>query len=42
VVISAGFINPDPLRELCAAVDAIKIDLKGYDEDFYRKVCELS
>ena len=40
VVISAGFINPDPLRELCAVVDAIKIDLKGYDEDFYREVCE--
>ncbi len=39
-VISAGFINPDPLRELCATVDAIKIDLKGYDEDFYREVCE--
>ncbi len=39
-VISAGFINPDPLRELCAAVDAIKIDLKGYDEDFYREVCD--
>ncbi len=40
VVISAGFINSDPLQELCAAVDAIKIDLKGYDEDFYREVCE--
>ncbi len=39
VVISAGFINPEPLRELCAAVDAIKIDLKGYDEGFYREVC---
>jgi len=39
VVISAGFINPEPLRELCAAVDGIKIDLKGYDEDFYREVC---
>ncbi|MCX7681292.1 MAG: AmmeMemoRadiSam system radical SAM enzyme [Anaerolineae bacterium] len=39
VVISAGFINPDPLRELCRVVDAIKIDLKGYDEDFYRTVC---
>jgi len=38
-VISAGFINTEPLRELCAAVDAIKIDLKGYDEDFYREVC---
>ncbi|MBN1813902.1 MAG: AmmeMemoRadiSam system radical SAM enzyme [Anaerolineae bacterium] len=40
VVVSAGFINPEPLRELCAAVDAVKIDLKGYDEDFYRQVCE--
>lgn len=40
VVISAGFINPEPLRGLCAAVDAIKIDLKGYDEGFYREVCE--
>lgn len=39
VVISAGFINPEPLRELCAAVDAIKIDLKGYDEGFYWEVC---
>jgi len=40
VVISNGFINPEPLRELCQAVDAIKIDLKGYDEEFYQKVCE--
>jgi pyruvate formate lyase activating enzyme len=38
-VISAGFINPQPLRRLCDAVDAIKIDLKGYDEEFYRSVC---
>ncbi len=27
------------MRELCRAVDAIKIDLKGYNPDFYRKVC---
>ncbi|MCD6520586.1 MAG: AmmeMemoRadiSam system radical SAM enzyme, partial [Anaerolineae bacterium] len=40
VVVSAGFINPEPLRELCQAVDAIKIDLKGYDENFYRQVCQ--
>jgi pyruvate formate lyase activating enzyme len=39
VVVSAGFVNPEPLRELCRAVDAIKIDLKGYDEEFYRTVC---
>ena len=39
VVITAGFINPEPLRDLCQTVDAVKIDLKGYDEDFYREVC---
>jgi pyruvate formate lyase activating enzyme len=27
------------LRELCRAVDAIKIDLKGYNDGFYREVC---
>jgi pyruvate formate lyase activating enzyme len=40
VVISAGFINTAPLEELCEVVDAIKIDLKGYDEKFYQEVCE--
>ncbi len=39
VVVSAGYINPAPLRELCQAVDAIKIDLKGFNEEFYEKVC---
>jgi pyruvate formate lyase activating enzyme len=38
-VISAGYINPEPLKELCRAVDAIKIDLKGNNEEFYRQVC---
>jgi pyruvate formate lyase activating enzyme len=38
-VISAGYVNPEPLRELCRTVDAIKIDLKGNNEDFYRDVC---
>ncbi|MBN2003306.1 MAG: AmmeMemoRadiSam system radical SAM enzyme [Anaerolineae bacterium] len=39
VVISSGYINEAPLRELCETVDAIKIDLKGFNEDFYQKVC---
>jgi pyruvate formate lyase activating enzyme len=38
-VISAGYVNTEPLRELCRAVDAIKIDLKGFNEEFYREVC---
>jgi pyruvate formate lyase activating enzyme len=38
-VISAGYVNTEPLRELCRTVDAVKIDLKGNNEDFYREVC---
>jgi pyruvate formate lyase activating enzyme len=40
VVISAGYINPGPLRELCRTVDAIKIDLKGFNDEFYEEVCD--
>ena len=39
VLISCGIMNEAPLAELCDVLDAIKIDLKGYDEAFYRDVC---
>ncbi len=39
VLISCGIMNEAPLAEFCGALDAIKIDLKGYDEAFYRDVC---
>ena len=38
VVISAGYINPEPLKELCQHVDAIKIDLKAFNNSFYKKI----
>jgi len=38
VLVSCGFMNEAPLAEMCQALDAIKIDLKGFSEDFYRKV----
>lgn len=38
-VISAGYVNAQPLQELCGTVDAIKIDLKGNNEGFYQEVC---
>ena len=40
VVVTNGFINPEPLRELCKYVDAIRVDLKGFTEDFYHQVCQ--
>jgi len=39
VLITAGYINPKPLRQLCRYLDAIKVDLKGFTEDFYKRVC---
>jgi len=39
VLVSCGFMNEAPLAEMCRTLDAIKIDLKGYSEDFYRNVC---
>ena len=35
---SNGFINPDPLRNLCKVIDAVNIDLKGFTEAFYREI----
>jgi len=37
-IISNGFINPEPLRELLKVLDAVKIDLKGFSEEFYAEV----
>jgi pyruvate formate lyase activating enzyme len=39
VMISAGYIKEAPLAVLAGALDAIKIDLKAYDDDFYQGVC---
>jgi pyruvate formate lyase activating enzyme len=36
---SNGFINPEPLKNLCKMMDAANIDLKGFTEAFYRDVC---
>jgi len=38
VVISGGYIQDAPLKEMCRRVDAIKIDLKAFSEKFYKEV----
>lgn len=38
VVVSNGYIQREPLEELCRAVDAIKIDLKAFSEKFYQEI----
>jgi pyruvate formate lyase activating enzyme len=35
VVVTGGHINPEPLAELVKAVEAIKVDLKAFTQQFY-------
>ena len=37
---SNGYINPEPLRQLAKYLDAANIDLKGFSDDYYAKLCE--
>jgi pyruvate formate lyase activating enzyme len=39
VMVSCGYANEAPLADICRAVSAVKIDLKGYSDPFYRDVC---
>ena len=38
VFITAGYINQKPLRKLCRVLDAANVDLKAFDDGFYRRV----
>ncbi len=36
--ISSGYINPEPLKQLLPYLDAMKIDLKGFNDQTYQKL----
>jgi len=38
-LVTAGYINPEPMARLCKYVDAANIDLKSMSDDFYRDIC---
>lgn len=39
ILVSNGYINEKPLLELTKYLDAANIDLKGFNENFYKKIC---
>lgn len=39
VLVTNGSVNPAPLEELLPFVDAMNIDLKSMDPEFYQKIC---
>jgi len=42
VLITAAYINREPLRRLCRVLDATNTDLKAFDDGFYQRICSAS
>jgi pyruvate formate lyase activating enzyme len=40
VFVSNGYMTPEATRDLAPVLDAINIDIKGFTDDFYKKVCK--
>ncbi|MCX6358015.1 MAG: AmmeMemoRadiSam system radical SAM enzyme [Candidatus Aureabacteria bacterium] len=40
VMITNGFIQPTPMKELCAHLAAVKVDLKAFTQKFYQEICD--
>jgi len=38
--VTNGYISEDPLKELSSVLDAMNVDVKAFDEKFYRKTCK--
>ncbi|HPY67865.1 MAG TPA: AmmeMemoRadiSam system radical SAM enzyme [Bacteroidales bacterium] len=38
VIVSNGYVNEEPLEEIISFTDAFNIDLKAFNDDFYRKL----
>ena len=39
ILVSAGYVEKEPLRELLPYIDAANIDIKAMDDTFYRRYC---
>ena len=39
ILVSAGYVEKEPLRELLPYLDAANIDIKAMDDDIYRRYC---
>lgn len=40
VLVTNGYINKEPLLELIQYVDAANIDLKSFNKEFYKRICD--
>jgi len=42
ILVTAAYINQEPLIELCKFTDAANVDLKSISDNFYREVCDAT
>jgi len=42
VVVTNGYVNPEPLKKILPYIDAMNIDLKSFHHSFYQKVCKAN
>ncbi len=42
VLVTNGYVNMKPLEEMLPFINAMNIDIKSIDEDFYRRICKGS
>lgn len=40
VLVTNGYINQEPLKELLRFVDAMNIDVKAFTDEYYKKLCK--
>jgi len=40
IMVTNGYINQKPLKKLYKNIDAANIDLKGFNEDYYKRICK--
>jgi len=39
ITVTNGFINQKPLKRLYKYIDGVNVDLKAFNDDYYRKIC---
>ena len=39
VLVTNGYVNPEPLEEILPLIDAMNIDIKSSNPEFYKKIC---
>jgi pyruvate formate lyase activating enzyme len=39
IYVTSGYINPEPLKMIAPYIDAMSIDMKGFDDRFLREFC---